>query len=265
MRRITIVLVLLLIGSSVILLFFGAELADSLRRIDTTALNPIFGLYATPRAWLGRAIAESGILLLVAGAMTLLARRRMASAADILARQPLRSGLIGIGAWLTFPVIFIVIWMTGFLVFTLWTLEIDALASSVGGAVNTLATVIAATIVIVTSWIGRLVVGATITRWLLRRVAGREHSNTAMVIGALLVGLLASIPAIGWVIVVVMSIFGTGALLATLTRFDTPRYSIARLPGALDEATPRLPPPIASDRPSAPGMDDLPSGFTWWE
>jgi hypothetical protein len=84
--------------------------------------------------------------------------------------------------------------------------------------------------------------------------------------------LLFSLPTIGWLLSAVAAFLGLGALLNDLqAQMDLRRRpQLARgggqiaLPRRSDEAR-HYPPPMLDGGHDAPGMDNLPGGFRWWD
>jgi hypothetical protein len=108
---------------------------------------------------------------------------------------------------------------------------------------------------------GRIITGLALAAMLIpaRRRAMRRTLLARAGLALLLLTVIAAIPFFGWLISLIVSLIGAGALVRTLSIFNPMRPYAAQTDPA------RLPPPLIEDRPIAPGMDNLPSGFTWWE
>jgi hypothetical protein len=84
-----------------------------------------------------------------------------------------------------------------------------------------------------------------------------------LLVGAVTVALLASLPIVGWIINLLTIFLGVGVLI---TAFSERRRAVLIYyppPPIAPVDTEAVPPPI-EDLTSAPGTDDLPPGFNWW-
>jgi cytoskeletal protein CcmA (bactofilin family) len=83
-----------------------------------------------------------------------------------------------------------------------------------------------------------------------------------LLVGAVTVALLVSLPIVGWIINLLTVFLGVGALISV---FSERRRAVLIYypPTVMPVDTEAAPPPI-EDLTSPPGMDDLPPGFNWW-
>jgi cytoskeletal protein CcmA (bactofilin family) len=120
-------------------------------------------------------------------------------------------------------------------------------------------------------YISRVIVGLTAGR-LLVRVALGDEGTARMVYVHLLVGigllsLLIFLPVVGSILNALALALGLGAIMLAITQQrGLPQRQIVpvRLPAAPEDAR-KIPPPIVTEEPRRPGMDNLPAGFRWWD
>lgn len=126
-------------------------------------------------------------------------------------------------------------------------------------------------------FVSRVIVCLVIGRGIVRVVIGDDGSSRitflSLIVGTLLLALLTSLPSIGLIISAVIAFLGLGAILNTLlTQLQIYRDRLYGPPARFtppttrrSDAARRLPPPIIDDHPTAPGMENLPEGFEWWD
>jgi hypothetical protein len=124
-------------------------------------------------------------------------------------------------------------------------------------------------------FVARIVISLWLGRWLLARLpvaASRQNSAlTQLAVGAAILALLVALPTIGWWLSVIGAIFGLGALLGylqstwgTFGALSYPSRTMHPAPRTLEDAR-QYPPPMLDGGTYAPGMDNLPDGFRWWD
>lgn len=118
-------------------------------------------------------------------------------------------------------------------------------------------------------FVSRVLTALFIGRWLVRVAVGDDGSQRvtylSLIVGLIVLALLASLPGVGWVLNLAALLFGLGAVIVQGSVQMRPAYE--RAPAlvyrAPDAAPP--PPPLVDDGGRAPGMDNLPEGFRWWD
>jgi hypothetical protein len=122
--------------------------------------------------------------------------------------------------------------------------------------------------VIVALLLGKIIVRAAIGDDGSQRIA-----YISLIVGIVLLSFLVSLPAVGIIVSAVSAFTGLGAILIVINtqlrslREQVPVTALRIKPAA---AGGRLPsrsfaPPMLEDGSRAPGMDNLPEGFDWWD
>lgn len=266
MRTMTLVMLVLLAGSVVALYLFSEQVAAVLATSPTSALAPLFGVYPSAGLWLERAVAEISVGLVSALLLALLLRRPSLLALQQGQARPLRSLLLGSGVLFTLPALLALVWVGLLGLFSAWALGLTAISALVGLGANTAVATLGGLVFAGGLLIGRVIAWGSAARWVLRGQLwrGPQIELLALALGAVLAGVLASLPLIGWLMGGVSALIGLGALLLALTPNEQAAPVFPELEARYGEA-PRLPPRISDDPPTAPGAENLPSGFTWWE
>lgn len=233
--------------------------------------------------YFGQMVREWLMLALIGCAALLFVPRAMQFPLRGLYERPIASVGIGLIAFIiSFPIFLLLIFLSALLVLAVMALGLPDLAFVLGALLTVLNFSSAGLFYFVAIFISRTVICLAIGRWLLVRVrpvwSGALALFGSMIVGALVLALMASLPVVGWFINALAAFFGLGALIVRIqTRADTaPRRSTIPV-GAppLDDGvsaapasrfnTRYLPPPIEDDAPNPPGMDNLPQGFKWWD
>lgn len=132
-----------------------------------------------------------------------------------------------------------------------------------------------------------LAIGRVIMRWLWKDSPGLRAWLAALGIGLLALALVASLPVVGWIMNAVAAFLGLGSMLTYLQKqlerardtaipaagiqISRDHIPVGAPPLPSDQPRPSLPPPADSppalddDPRTTPGMDNLPTGFSWWE
>ena len=211
----------------------------------------------------------------------LLMPRLMQAPIATLQQRPVSSLSVGMLSFLlSFPVILIVLLLSLLVIFILSLLRLDGVVvaalvilgiTDIGGASLFYFVAIFIARVIVALGLGRVAVQVTLGD------NGSQRINyLSLGIGVLVLAILGSLPApLGWIVNAVALFLGLGAILSVLqtqlralreSPAETPRYAAEKqeLPRSPEDAR-QFPPPIINDKPAAPGMDNLPEGFEWWD
>jgi hypothetical protein len=127
-------------------------------------------------------------------------------------------------------------------------------------------------------FIARVIAALFIGRWLVQIAVGDDGSMRvaaiSLVVGILLLAALAALPAVGWAFNWGAVLLGVGAIVITVYQRNVQRREAAFVPSFGIEPPPlprypeearQFPPPITHTPPRAPGMENLPPGFVWWD
>ncbi len=232
--------------------------------------------------YLSQVIREFTTLGVIGLVGLLLAPRLLQMPIPNLQQRPVSSLSIGLLSFiLSFPIVLIIVILSFLVIFTLSLLRLDGVAAA-GGIVLGLVSIGGSSLFyFIAIFIARVIVSLALGRMVVRMVAGDNGSQRILLlrlgVGVLILAIIGSLPAIGWVFNAVALFIGLGALLAVLqTQIRTvretvtpvparkPHHPIPQLPRHPQEAQ-QLPPPIIDSRPLPRGMDNLPEGFELWD
>lgn len=192
--------------------------------------------------------------------------------------RPIHSFSFGLLTFiLSFPLVFILLLLTGLLIVVLLVIGLDGVAGALGLLLLVLNLSVAGLFYFVAIYVSRVLTSWAIGRFLLRSVRAdmtpRVYALTSLALGALLIAVLVSLPAVGWIINALALFFGLGAVLVVLLdqvqqwRGVTPPptvpfpavnvYGPAEPVEEGEPSSPALPPHLLE----APGMENLPPGF----
>lgn len=226
--------------------------------------------------FLSQALREFIILALIGVLGLLFLPRQLQAPIRSIQSRPLPIVSIGLLTFIiSFPIAIIGLVFGAALVFALLLLQIDGLAVALFSGTLLGAWLGASSLFYFGAiFVSRVIVCLLIGRFVVRLTLGDDGSQRitylSLLIGALLLALLTSLPTIGTIISAFSAFVGLGALLNTLQnqlliyrdRVYGPRPPpVPRRP----ESVRRLPPPIIDDSAPPPGMDNLPEGFVWWD
>lgn len=192
--------------------------------------------------------------------------------------RPIHSVSLGLLTFiLSFPLVFILLLLTGLLITVLFIIGLDGVAGALGLMLLILNLSIAGSFYFTAIYISRVLTSWAIGRFLLRSVRAdmspRGYTLASLALGTLLISVTVSLPAVGWIINALALFFGLGAVLIVLLdhfqrwRGITPPVA-APFP-TVSVYGPTEAPIEAETSPSAPalylleapGMDNLPPGF----
>lgn len=220
----------------------------------------------TLRTYLAQVVREFLTLGVLGALLLFLTPRSIQPTILTLGRRPLPS--VGVGL-LTFIVSFgfwlIPIGVSIGLIVVLLVLRLGDLALLSSIIIGTISAGSAGFFYFVAIFVSRalfcIALGSLLTRPLRR--AGRPRTAwLGLLLGVVILAFAASLPVVGWVINALAAFMGLGAILIIV---------LERLLAARGQAAPALEgapqslPPIPEDTPRAPGMDNLPEGFNWWQ
>ncbi|MFQ3648193.1 MAG: hypothetical protein SNJ80_14795 [Anaerolinea sp.] len=192
--------------------------------------------------------------------------------------RPIHSFSFGLLTFiLSFPLVFILLLLTGLLITVLLIIGLDGVAGALGLLLLVLNLSAAGAFYFVAIYLSRVLTSWAIGRFLLRSVRAdmtpRAYALASLALGALLIAVLVSLPAVGWIINALALFFGLGAVLVVLLdqvqqwRGVTPPppapfpavsvYGPAEPVEEAEPSGPALPPHLLE----APGMENLPPGF----
>lgn len=255
-------LILSVLAVALTLLLRSPLALEQLSPLITPLIARLLTLPGDLSGWAGRILTEIILTLLFGGLTLLLLGGRTGQTLEIAQAQPMRAALFGLGGALTaltFPVL--ADWAgsaTGLLMSIAGAEELGrAIAVLVGQTSAGLGGLALIAMLLGGRFVSALVLAVLIIpeRW----GQTRRTMLTRLLFATGLITVIGIIPFFGWLISLLFALVGTGAFIRALISF-TPMQGLS---STTDPA--RLPPPPIEDRPAAPGMDNLPSGFTWWE
>lgn len=226
--------------------------------------------------FLSQVLREFIILALIGVLGLLFLPRQLQAPIRSIQSRPLPIVSIGLLTFIiSFPIAIIALFFGVALIFVLLLLQIDGLAVALfsgtllGAWLGTASLFYFGAI-----FVSRVIVCLLIGRFIVRLTLGDDGSQRitflSLLLGALLLAALTSLPSVGTLISAFSAFVGLGAMLNTIQnqlliyrdRVYGPRPPpVPRRP----ESARRLPPPIIDDSAPPPGMDNLPDGFLWWD
>lgn len=239
--------------------------------------------------YLQQATREFLTIGLVGLVAIVLAQRPMQAPLKMLRLRPLPSLGMGLLAFiLSFPIFLIILLFSVLLLGVISLLrlaDLTAVSALILGVLNFSGIGL---FYFVAIFISRVVICLATGRVLLRMLLGERGTFRDLVLslllGAAVLAALASLPLIGWLINALAAFFGLGAIMTLLqSQLDRAREGapvespaapsprpVVALSESLDDEVAALelqalPPPEENHPPSAPGMDNLPEGFNWWQ
>ncbi|MBL8132382.1 MAG: hypothetical protein JNL42_11040 [Anaerolineae bacterium] len=222
--------------------------------------------------WFGRFATELLLSIILGLLVAAVGSRLTSRAADTIGAAPGGSLLVGAGSLLlTIPFLAMVLVLSLVVIVTLSALRLPAPAFTAGFVISVLGIGLTSAFVAFGVFLARMVAAYSVGRWLVRRISRRAKEDEqrfalSMLAGIVLIAALMSLPYVGWLFSVAASFLGTGALLLTVYRgFRPAAVPPMRQRSARSSLALPAPPPIVEDTPEAPGMDNLPDGFTWWD
>lgn len=120
-------------------------------------------------------------------------------------------------------------------------------------------------------YVSRVIVCLTAGRIIVRFALGDDGSPRMLylhlLVGIVILSVLVFLPLVGGILNALALALGLGSIILTLTntRINRRPLAPAHLPTAPQSARQIPPPPVLSEKPQGPGMDNLPSGFEWWD
>jgi hypothetical protein len=228
----------------------------------------------------GQVLQEVLTLGLIGVALLLVAPRQMQAPLRSLQTRPLSTlGMGMISFVLSFPIVLIFAVLSLLIVFILSLLPMHTFVIFGGvvlGLVNIgWASVFYFTAIYIARLIFALAVGRLVVYVLFDGDGSLRYQLASLGIGVLILGVLGSIPVVGWGFNALALFLGLGAILTVLqTQFHRFRASGEAGTPSPGEQVPLLPyfagdgqqftTPVIEDAPPEVGLDDLPDGFDWW-
>lgn len=245
-----------------------AQIADIVQTADA---GRELGIY------LAQVLREFLSLFLVGGLVLLFSPNGFSAPLRNLSARPLPSVGFGLLTFVvSFPVLAILVFSSVLIIVALGLLQLGdlTLASAVVLGVVNLA--LGALFYFIAIFVSRALVSLGLGRILLRVLRPgsvlRQSTPVQLAVGSLALAIVFSLPAVGWLLSAVAAFLGLGALLNDLQgqiearrrpQIVRPGGQIA-LPSRSAEAR-NYPPPMLDGGQKAPGMENLPTGFRWWE
>lgn len=233
--------------------------------------------------FLSQVVREFLTLMLVGGVLLLLAPRSMQAPLRNLQARPLVCIGVGLLAFIiSFVAVPFIMLLTALIIIVVSLLQVNELTLAIGAMLVVADIGIGAVVFFVVLFVSRVVfclaLGRLVVRFLVGDNGTLRRALLALLIGAAALALVASLPAIGWLLNAIALFLGLGAILTTIQARAEPAPDAAHsgrritiqppsLPRGSDElrTAPPPPPPIIDTNPQPLGMDNLPAGFTWWD
>jgi hypothetical protein len=228
-------------------------------------------------AFLTQVLREFLSLFIVGGLVLLISPNGFSTSLRSLGARPLPSVGLGLLTFIiSFPLLTILVFSSLLIVFAMGLLQLGDLTVAGAVVLGVINLAIGTAFYFVAIFVSRALVSVGVGRLILRlsRRGSSTRQNTLLhlVVGSFILALLFSLPTIGWLLSAVAAFLGLGALLNDLqAQMDVRRRpQLARgggqiaLPRRSDEAR-HYPPPMLDGGQGAPGMDNLPGGFRWWD
>jgi hypothetical protein len=229
----------------------------------------------------GQVLQEVLTLGLIGVALLLVAPRQMQAPLRSLQTRPLSTLGVGMLSFvLSFPIVLIFAVLSLLIVFILSLLPMQTFVIFGGvvlGLVNIgWASVFYFTAIYIARLIFALALGRVVVYVLFDDDGSLRYQFASLGIGVLALGVLGSIPVIGWGFNALALFVGLGAILTVLqNQFRRFRASGQEETPPAGEQVPLLPyfagdgqqfatPVISEESPPEVGLDDLPDGFDWW-
>jgi hypothetical protein len=220
-------------------------------------------------SYLSQAARELALLLAVGALLLALFPRLLSSWVDETRTRVPRTVLVGTGGFLIALPVWVLIGAVGIALGGGLSL-IGLTAFGISTALLTFILAVGGTsaFYFTAAFAARAVACLVIGALLLSRSSGRgvrfdaRRTWLQLLVGAVTVALLVSLPIVGWIINLLTVFLGVGALISAFSERRRP-VLIYYPPPVMPVDTEAAPPPI-EDLTSPPGMDDLPPGFNWW-
>ncbi len=227
--------------------------------------------------YLAQVVREFLSLFLVGGLVLLISPNGFTAPLRSLASRPMPSAGFGLLTFIiSFPMLAILVFSSVLVVVAFGLLQLGDLTVASAVVLGVINLAVATAFYVVAIFISRSLVSLGFGRILLRvlrpGVGGRQNVVAQLALGSLVLAIVFSLPTVGWLLSAIAAFLGLGALLNTVqSQLEARRRpQVARvagqvaLPSRSDEA--RLyPPPMLNGGQKSPGMDNLPSGFHWWD
>lgn len=245
-----------------------AQIADI---VQTEDAGRELGIY------LGRVLREFFSLFLVGGLVLLFSPNGFNAPLRSLSSRPLPSVGFGLLTFvISFPLLAILVFSSVLIIVALGLLQLGDLTIATTVVLGVINLAIGALFYFIAIFVSRSLVSVGLGRILLRVLrpgsAFRHNMPVQLAVGSLVLAFLFSLPALGWLLSAVAAFLGLGALLNDLQgqiearrrpQVTRPGGQIA-LPSRSAEAR-NYPPPMLDGGQQAPGMENLPAGFRWWD
>ena len=193
--------------------------------------------------------------------------------------RPIHSVSFGLLTFiLSFPLVFILLLLTGLVITVLLVVRLDGVAGALGLLLVVLNLSGAGFFYFVAIYLSRVLTSWAIGRFLLRSIRSdispRAYALSSLALGTLIIAVLASLPWAGWLINALTLFFGLGAILLVLLEHLQRWRGVTPVPPVtfptvsvhspsepveegISEPQPSLPPHLLE----LPGMSNLPPGF----
>jgi hypothetical protein len=227
--------------------------------------------------YLGQVLREFLSLFLVGGLVLLFSPNGFTAPLRNLSTRPLPSVGFGLLTFVvSFPLLAILVFSSVLIIVALGLLQLGDLTVASTVVLGVINLALGVFFYFVAIFVSRALVSLGSGRILLRLLRPgstlRHSAPIQLAVGSLILAVVFSLPVVGWLLSAVAAFLGLGALLNDLQgqiearrrpQVVRPGGQIA-LPSRSAEAR-NYPPPMLDGGQKAPGMDNLPAGFRWWE
>jgi hypothetical protein len=227
--------------------------------------------------YFNQVLREFLTLVLIGALALLLVPNALPAPLRSLSVRPLPSLGVGLLTFVvSFPVVAILLVLSALIIFALGLLQLGDMTWGSAVLLSALNLGLGSIFYFIAIFVSRAVVCLGLGRMIVRIVrpglGGRNTAYVQLLIGAAVAALLFSLPTVGWIASAIAAFLGLGAILTLIQsniedRRRTPQVRMAApvpLPSRSAEAH-QFPPPMLDSGSRAPGMDNLPVGFRWWD
>jgi len=228
------------------------------------------------RAYFAQVVQDVLVLSLVGALMLWLWPRSLLRSVEAVGEKLVRNGVVGLSAVvLSVPVLALLVVLSVIIVaLMIGVVRIDALSLVVGTALSLTTLGGGGLFYFIVIYVARTVTAAALGGMLIYRITqadlSRRQRLLSVAVGAVLIGLLGAFSPVGWVVNLLSAAIGLGAIWRAISKafkrpVPPPSALLVRVGGEIAALSPRLPPPLSDSKPAPRGMENLPSGFHWWD
>lgn len=229
------------------------------------------------RQYFGQVVQDTLVMTIMGSLLLLVAPAVLKRPTRAVGERVVTNAVLGVGTFvLSFPVLLLSVAVSVLIVALLALLSIDAITGAAAVTFGLVNIGGGSLFYYICGYMARLAVAAALGTFILERISAKELTirdwMLAVGVGASIVALATSLPAVGWMVNLIVVGIGLGAILRLLWKITRPPVittpgpmRVVLTPPAVMTLPPQLPPPLVDDTPPARGMDNLPEGFRWWD